>query len=212
MTDPTISQPTPQFGTAEYVGTPGGDHCQFCHQPIGGTYYRVNDAMSCPACTDKLRGELGQDSTATFGRSLLFGLGAAILGLVLYATFMIVTGISLGYATLAVGWMVGKAMVKGSNGVSGRRYQIVAAILTYLASTLARIPVWVHYRPELSGFIVKLIPRALIFPFIRFGDNPFGGVMGAIILFVGISIAVKLTAPKAIEIHGPFENSTRPRT
>ena len=151
------------------------------------------------------------DTAGAFSRSLLFGVGAAVLGLILYATFMIVTGISLGYATLAVGWMVGKAMLKGSGGIAGRRYQIAAAILTYLASTLARIPIWIHYQPELIGFIPTLIPRALVFPFSRFADNPFGGVMGLVILFVGVSIAARLTAQKPVTIDGPFENSSKPR-
>ena len=113
----------------------------------------------------------------------------------------------MGYATLAVGWMVGKAMIKGSGGTTGLRYQVMAAVLTYVASTLARVPVWIHYRPQLMGFLGTLIPRALIFPFTRFGDNPFGGFIGLIILFAGVSIAVKLTAPKAVTIDGPFENS-----
>ena len=203
--------PSPQFGTAEYVGSPGGDHCQFCHQPIGTSYFRVNAAMSCPSCAQKARTELGMDTAGAFSRSLLFGVGAAILGLILYATFMIVTGISLGYATLAVGWMVGKAMLKGSNGVAGRRYQIAAAILTYVASTLARVPIWIHYRPELIGFIPTLIPRALVFPFSRFADNPFGGVIGLVILFAGVSIAARLMAQKPVVIDGPFENSPKPR-
>jgi hypothetical protein len=203
--------PSPQFGTAEYVGSPGGDHCQFCHQPIATNYFRVNGAMSCNACAQKARTELGMDSAAAFSRSLLFGVGAAVLGLILYAAFMIITGISLGYATLAVGWLIGTAMVKGSNGITGRRYQIVAAILTYFASTLARVPIWIHYDPELMGYIPTLIPRALVFPFSRFADDPFRGVIGLVILFVGVSIAVRLTAQKPLTIDGPFENSPKPR-
>jgi hypothetical protein len=203
----------PQFGTAEYVGTPGGDHCQFCHQPIAMSYFRVNAAMTCPSCAAKVRSELALDTTGTFARSLLFGFGAAILGpilylgLILYAAFMIGTSISLGYTTLAVGWKVGKAMVKGSNGIKGRRYQVAAAILTYVASTLARVPVWIHYRPALSGFMGTLILRSLVFPFSRFANNPLGGVIGLVILLAGISIAVRLTAQKPVVVDGPFENS-----
>ena len=148
MTDPTFSQPTPQFGTAEYVGTPGGDHCQFCHQPIAGTYFRANDAMTCPQCAERMRSELAKDSHAAFVRAILFGVGAAILGMALYATFAIVTGIVIGYAALAVGWIIGKAMIKGSNGVGGRRYQIVAVLLTYAAVSTAAIPIWIHYHNE----------------------------------------------------------------
>jgi hypothetical protein len=147
MTD-TFNNPTPQFGTAEYTGSPGGDHCQFCHQPIGGNYYRANGAMTCPACAEKMRGELARDTHAAYVRAILFGVGAATLGMILYATFAIVTGIVIGYAALAVGWLVGKAMIKGSNGVGGRRYQIAAVLLTYAAVSTAAIPVWIHFSGE----------------------------------------------------------------
>jgi hypothetical protein len=145
MGDSAINTPTPQFGTAEYMGKPGGDHCQFCHQPIAGNYYHANDAMACPACAEKMRGELARDTHAAYVRALLFGIGAAVVGMILYATFEILTGIIIGYASLAVGWMVGKAMIKGSNGVGGRRYQIAAVLLTYAAVSTAAIPVWIHY-------------------------------------------------------------------
>ena len=148
MADPTLQNPTPQFGTAEYVGSPGGDHCQFCHQPIAGSYFRANGAMTCPGCAEKMRGELARDTHADYVRAILFGVGAAILGMILYATFAIVTGIVIGYAALAVGWLVGKGMIKGSNGVGGRRYQIVAVLLTYAAVSTAAIPVWIHFAGE----------------------------------------------------------------
>jgi hypothetical protein len=148
MSDTNLSSPTPQFGTAEYMGTAGNDHCQFCHQPIVGPYFRLNAAMACPSCAQQMRGEMAKDTHAAFVRAILFGIGAAIVGLILYATFAIVTGIMIGYVSLAVGWMVGKAMMKGSNGVGGRRYQIVAVLLTYAAVSMAAIPVWIHYAGE----------------------------------------------------------------
>jgi lysylphosphatidylglycerol synthetase-like protein (DUF2156 family) len=148
MADPTLQNPTPQFGTVEYAGSAGGDHCQFCHQPIGGNYFRANGAMTCPGCAEKMRGALAKDTHAAYVRAIIFGIGAAILGMILYATFAIVTGIVIGYAALAVGWLVGKAMIKGSNGVGGKRYQIVAVLLTYAAVSTAAIPVWIHYSGE----------------------------------------------------------------
>ena len=104
--------------------------------------------MTCPGCAEKMRGELAQDTHAAYVRAIPFGVGAAILGMILYATFAIVTGIVIGYAALAVGWLVGKAMITGSNGVGGRRYQIVAVLLTYAAVSTAAIPVWIHYSGE----------------------------------------------------------------
>lgn len=140
--------PSPQFGTAEYVGTRGGDHCQFCHQPIGTSYYRVNNAMSCASCADRARGELAKDTHSAFVRAVLFGIGAAVLGLILYAAFEIITSITIGYAALAVGWIIGKAMVAGSGGIGGKRYQIVAVLLTYAAVSMAAVPVAIHYFRE----------------------------------------------------------------
>jgi hypothetical protein len=148
MSDSTYNNPTPQFGTAEYVGVPDTDHCQYCHQPTPQTYYRVNEEMACSACAEKMRGELAKDTPAAFMRGLLFGIGAAIVGMILYAAFAITTGIIIGYVSLAVGWMVGKAIIKGSGGVGGRRYQIAAVILTYCAVSMAAVPIWIHYARE----------------------------------------------------------------
>jgi hypothetical protein len=141
----SFGNPTPQFGTAEYVGPPERDHCQFCHQPIAGNYYRVNGAITCSGCAEISRGESGKDTHTAYTRALLYGIGAAVVGMILYATFEIVTGIIIGYVSLAVGWMVGKAMMKGSNGIGGRRYQIAAVLLTYAAVSLAAVPVIIHY-------------------------------------------------------------------
>jgi len=237
MTDTSFNQPTPQFGTAEYLGKPGGDHCQFCHQLIGGKYYRANGAMACPGCAEKMRGELAKDTHSAFVRAVVFGIGAAVLGMILYATFAIVTGIVIGYAALAVGWIIGKAMITGSNGVGGRRYQIIAVLLTYAAVSTAAIPIWIHYAGEhrhaeqkqtaqpqgdtlagrddtassggnVASALGILLMLGLASPFIEvFQGNPLSGFIGLVILFVGMRFAWRFTAGKPLEIFGPFENT-----
>jgi uncharacterized protein (DUF983 family) len=132
---------TPQFGTAEYAGVAGTEHCQFCRQPISRRYYRVNSAMACAACGERAQHELPKDSHALFVRGLIFGIGAAILGLILYATVEIATGWIIGYVSLAVGYIIGKGIKLGSKGAGGRKYQIAAVILTYAAVSLAAVPV-----------------------------------------------------------------------
>jgi predicted lipid-binding transport protein (Tim44 family) len=141
MSNGSLTNPTPQFGTAEYPGGSGPDRCKSCNQSIGSTYYRVNGVLSCAYCGEqaKLRGP--KDSHQVFVRGLLFGIGGAILGLVLYSAFGIITGLMVGYISLAVGYIVGKAMMKGSNGVGGRRYQIAAVLLTYAAVSIAAVPI-----------------------------------------------------------------------
>ena len=86
------------------------------------------------------------DSHAGYMRGLLFGAGAAIVGMAGYAGFTILTGLYIGYVSLAVGWFVGKAIMLGSKGIGGRRYQIAAVILTYAAVSLAAIPISISYQ------------------------------------------------------------------
>jgi hypothetical protein len=140
MATPPINN-TPQFATAEYAGS--GDKCKSCGQAIDGAYYRINGALACERCTAQLQNQLPKDSHAAFVQAIVFGIGAAIVGMIGYAAFGIITGIEIGYISLAVGWLIGKAMHKGSSGVGGRRYQIVAAALTYAAVSIAAIPMYI---------------------------------------------------------------------
>jgi hypothetical protein len=141
MPDSTFGKPGPQFSTAEYETPPGIDACKFCRQPVGEQYYRIKSAMVCSACVSKLQGSRMQDSHPAFVRALIFGIAGAIVGLILYATVEIATGIIIGYMSLGVGFLVAKAMMVGSKGTGGRRYQITAAVLTYAAVSMAAIPV-----------------------------------------------------------------------
>jgi len=51
------------------------------------------------------------------------------------------TGITIGYLSLGVGFLIGRAMMFASKGAGGRQYQIAAVLLTYCAVSLAAIPV-----------------------------------------------------------------------
>lgn len=101
--------------------------------------------MACGSCAEKMRGALAVDTHAAYMCALLYGIGAAVAGMILYAVFEITTGLIIGYVSLAVGWMVGTAMMKGSNGVGGRHYQITAVLLTSAAVSMAAVPVRIHY-------------------------------------------------------------------
>jgi hypothetical protein len=102
--------------------------------------------MLCGSCADQLRRQIPQDSHAAFVRGIVFGLGGFVLGLALYAAFVILTDIQWALVSLAAGWLVGKAIMLGSGGVGGRRYQIAAALLTYAAVSMAFIPILIHYQ------------------------------------------------------------------
>jgi hypothetical protein len=145
----SFSNPTPQFGTAEYTDKPGSNRCRVCQQPMGGTYYRVNASTVCPGCVEKLRGGIAMDTHAAYVRALAFGIGAAVVGLIGYAvTAILLQGWVISYMSIGVGWIVGTVIMKGSNGTGGRRYQITAAVLTYAAVSMAAIPIGIHFAGE----------------------------------------------------------------
>jgi hypothetical protein len=131
----------PQFETAEYQNQTGTNECVVCHKPISSSYFRVNGRMVCSPCSERLKTSAPKDSHAAFSRAVAFGAGAAVAGLALYAAVTITTGLMIGYVSLAVGWMVGKAMMKGSGGIGGRRYQVTALLLTYAAVSVAAVPI-----------------------------------------------------------------------
>jgi predicted lipid-binding transport protein (Tim44 family) len=139
MSSPNFTSPTPQFGTAEFQGGP--DRCQLCGETLGSTYYRVGPKQSCPACAEKAKFETPKDTHAAFVRGVLFGCGGALLGLIAYSTFGIMTGLVIGYLSLLVGYIIGKAIMMGSRGIGGRRYQIAALLLTYAAVSVSAVPI-----------------------------------------------------------------------
>jgi hypothetical protein len=225
-----MSSDIPQFATAEYSAKAGETACKSCAQPINGAYYRVNGALTCANCAARIKEQMLKDSHTAFGRGVLFGVGGAILGLCIYVAFALLTGWVIGYISLAVGYIVGKAIVLGSGGLGGRRYQIAAVLLTYMAVSLAAVPIALSHHmkqksaqqqaqvsesssagspatvspPKMSPAkavgVLALI--GLASPFLDL-SNPTHGIIGLIILFVGIRIAWKITAGKTVNIVGP---------
>jgi hypothetical protein len=243
----------PQFSTAEYSHIPGTERCRICGNLISGEYYRVNAQMACAQCAGQAREGQPSDSHAAFARGLLLGAGAALLGLILYSTVVIVTGWSIGYLALAVGWLVGKGMLKGSNGMGGRRYQITAVLLTYAAISLSAVPIGIALwmkdgskparqtqsqqntastsdpalsnpevtatnddadataqttskpteKPSAGHAFLMLALFGIASPFLELAD-PIHGLIGLVILFVGLSIAFRLTASKPLDVDGPY--------
>src|SRR5258708_6391633 len=121
-----LTNSTPQFGTAEYGSQPGSERCKTCNQPLGAHYYRVNGVLTCESCVEQVKAQTPKDTHAALMRGVLFGVGGALIGLTLYSAVGIITGLEIGYVSLAVGYIVGKAVMKGSRGIGGRRYQIAA--------------------------------------------------------------------------------------
>src|SRR4051794_40683732 len=100
----TDSGNAPQFQTVEYASSSG--NCSLCNKPVTGTYYRVNDEQACAVCVQKEQAAQSF-SSKYYPQALALGIGAAIVGMIGYAAFEIITGWIIGYVSLGVGWLVG---------------------------------------------------------------------------------------------------------
>ena len=213
---------TPQFATAEYPSSRSGMACAACRQPISGSYFKIKGAPVCAACTDKIRAQIPRDSHGAFARALVFGIAGALVGLALYVIFALATGLIIGWVSLAVGFIVGKAMRLGSRGVGGRRYQVVAVLLTYFAVSMSAVPIAIEQarhdhqgqaqsveataqprsQPISGKAVAALAMVGIASPILELRD-PVHGLIGLIILFVGIRFAWRFTAAATVNVSGP---------
>ncbi len=132
---------SPQFETAEFKSQ-NTNTCGFCGLPLS-TYYRLNGKMACENCAKNIQNTIPSDSGARYMKAVLLGLVGVVIGMAIYATVVIATGWTIGYLALAVGFIVAKLMMVGSGGIGGRKYQITAVILTYIAISVSAIPVFI---------------------------------------------------------------------
>ncbi len=154
------------------------------------------------------------DDSVALLRAIFFGLGAAIVGSVLYAAFTIATHIEIGYVALGVGYLIGKAMMVGSGDRGGRNYQIAAAILTYLAVSMTAVTkiLWgIHQQGlrlnHLSGPLLTVLAEyGVASPFLRLRGG-LGGVISLFILFIAVRAAWRMTSARPSVAAHPFTAS-----
>lgn len=201
---------TPQFLTAEYRKETLEQLCGQCGRKIGIRSFVLNAKLVCDRCA--AAADPATHSHAVFARSLAFGIGAAVVGLAVYAGFTIVTHFYLGYMALVVGWLVAKAMMMGSRGAGGMRYQVAAMTLTYAAISLASVPILIarvmqeaadygtSSHVEWGKIAGKLIAWGIASPLLDLRSGV-SGVIGLVILLVGLRIAFRMTAEKKQLLH-----------
>lgn len=115
--------------------------CALCKGSVRNEYYDVQGAPTCVLCTHKVqRGLAGGPGPFAFGRALLMGSGAAVLGAIIYYAVIAITNFEIGLVAILIGWLVGRAVRRASRNYGGRRFQLLAVALTYLAVGLAYTP------------------------------------------------------------------------
>jgi len=115
--------------------------CEMCGKSVGSEYYHVNEKPVCSSCRDTLLAAAKTPRTVgPLLRAGLFGLGAAIAGAAIYYAVIAITNFEIGLVAILIGYMVGWGVRKGAGGRGGRRFQVLALVLTYWAVGLAYTP------------------------------------------------------------------------
>jgi hypothetical protein len=173
MSDEQKQAPEPdalQFDTAEpAVGRTAAAtalSCAVCKNQISTAYYEVNGAVVCASCRGKLNEQLtGGSGSGRFAKAVGLGLLAAAAGSALYYAILALTGYEIGLVAIAVGFLVGKAVNRGSQGRGGRAYQVLAVGLTYFAIVTTYIPFIVKgFRENPSAAVADSTPVRRLAP------------------------------------------------
>lgn len=114
--------------------------CAECKTLLRTAYFNLDGRPLCPRCSQTYREKIERGTgSAAMGRAMLYGSGAAVAGMLGVALLlMVVNGFRI-IASLGVAWLVATAIGKATANYGGRRYQILAVSLTYLALGLAML-------------------------------------------------------------------------
>jgi hypothetical protein len=179
--------------------------CAFCGRGISGEFYRTNGDLTCVVCAERVRDLLPGDTSQTFWRSVRMGSIVAVgSGLIYLLLFRVMTehGLGLGtaFGAMGVGYAIGKAMQTAGPGARGRRYQIISAVRTYAAVTVAvmgamfgaiGLPGWTYLLFLLGPVFLIFAGQVKLSLFLLF----FSGI--------GIRWAWVLLAPHGVQLTGP---------
>jgi hypothetical protein len=135
-----------QFGTVETgdqnaaADATARTTCVACHAPIQSTYFAVGEKVVCPVCVARVNAPPSGNKVSRLLLASLFGLGAGLVGAIAWFAIRRVAGLEIGIVAIVVGFMVGAAVRKGSGGVGGLGYQILAVLITYCCIAMNYMP------------------------------------------------------------------------
>jgi hypothetical protein len=181
--------------------------CAVCGKSVDREYYHANGKTICDSCRQVVTAAAATPrSIATLVTAGVFGLGAAIAGAAIYYAVITIANLEIGIVAILIGYMVGWAVRKGARGGGGRRFQILAVVLTYWAVGLAYTPLAFQEMPKYRGLFLFSFALPLLSVF---GSMPMG-LISALIIFIGLRQAWRMTGRPELVISGPYKVGTGP--
>jgi hypothetical protein len=130
------------FDKATYThDASAGPPCSNCKGPLGEQYWQWQTRSVCAKCRGQLSELLERSqSKSAFWRAVWLGSATALGCGVAYAIFVAVANFQFALVTIGIAFLIAKVMRRCSAGVGGRKYQILAVVLTYVASAMGYAP------------------------------------------------------------------------
>jgi hypothetical protein len=128
------------------ASAPTGPACGECGEAISVYYYETAGHTVCRRCKmnyEAANGAGGGTSGSRLAGAVVLGGLGAIAGAAIYLGVAYFTGYEVGLIAILVGFIVGKAVFVGSGKRGGRRYQVLATVLTYFAISVSYVPAMV---------------------------------------------------------------------
>jgi hypothetical protein len=210
--------------------------CAFCKHPLPAEYYDVSGKSACAGCRGRIETliEMPRGGGPVL-KALLFGAAAGIAGAIVYYAVIAITNFEIGIVAILIGYMVGYAVRKGAGGRGGRRFQVLAVALTYLAVGLAYTPIVVSgavgsrtktgasasaasatdshaaaARPSLIKVVAVLAGFMVALPVIVVIGGLPASLLSAAIIFFGMRQAWRMTGTPRLQITGPYRVGAPP--
>lgn len=211
--------------------------CAACGDTIDTEYYQINGHVACASCRSRAESSAetprGIKPLVTAG---LFGLGAGIVGAIIYFAVIALLNLEIGIVAILIGYMVGYAVRRGIHGRGGRRFQVLAVALTYASIAMAYTPIAVKgalenksananvstaassdntastqtSNEEGNVFLALAGVSALvaILPVLVVCSSLPGSLISGVIIFVGLAQAWRMTGVPQLQIFGPYRVGT----
>jgi hypothetical protein len=207
--------------------------CAACKLTITTQYYDVNGRSLCGTCrATAAAAARTPKGIAAFLKAAAFGAGAGVVGAAIYYAVIAIAHLEIGIVAVLIGYMVGYSVRRGVGGRGGRRFQVLAAALTYVAVALAYTPVAIQEarretkpaaqttavdtqgaeppapaRRSTARFVLSVIILSglmLALPvLVVIGSMP-SGLISAVIIFIGMRQAWKMTGAPIMRVAGPY--------
>jgi hypothetical protein len=211
--------------------------CAYCKRPLPAEYYDVSGKSVCAGCRSQIETLLETPQGAgPFLRALAFGGVAGIAGAIVYYAVIAIANLEIGIVAILIGYMVGYAVRKGAGGRGGRRFQVLAILLTYLAVGLAYTPIVIKgaiesptkthasanatpeaptdpappARSALIRILVLVAGFVVALPVIVIIGGLPSSLLSAAIIFFGMRQAWRMTGTPRLAITGPYRVGAPP--